>query len=262
MLKRLVRTGAVKPVIEQFREAIENGLWAPGGQIPTESELVEMLGVGRGVVREALATLKAFGLIDSKAGRGSFVTMDPAQLATWIVAIGSDQRELLEARYGIDAWINYLAARKATPEELQRINDLAAQMERAAAEHKSVDEIVLLDGEFHTALANATHNSVLARLSVIMAASLERNRRANISTEALLEEAMRSHRELAEAVKAHASEEAFAATRRSLRRVARMQGINIDVDDEYADHPVADESAAATESVSHEIVPPNGGTQT
>ena len=244
MLRRLERVGAVKPVIEQFREAIEAGLWAPGSQIPTETELVEMLGVGRGVVREALATLKAFGLINSRPGRGTFVTMRPAELATWIVAIGSDQRELLEARYGIDAWINYLAAQKATPEDIERIAKLEAQMERAATENRSVEEIVLLDGGFHTAMATATHNSVLARLSVIMAASLEHNRRANISSAELLEEAMRSHRELAAAVRAHAPDEAFAATRRSLRRVARMQGITIDADDEYADEGLATADAA------------------
>jgi DNA-binding FadR family transcriptional regulator len=234
MLKRLDRSSADKPVLEQFRDAIEDGLWPPGSQIPTESELVDMLGVGRGVVREALATLKAFGLIDSKAGRGTFVTCKPSELATWVVAIGSDNRELLEARYGTDAWINYLAARKATPEDVARISDLVERMECAVAENKTRDEIVAIDGEFHNAMANATHNSVLARLSVIMAASLEHSRRANISTTDLLSEAIRSHRELVKAVQAHDSAGAWAATRRSLRRVARMQGIEIDVDDGYA----------------------------
>ena len=234
MLRRLERTNAVEPVLEQFREAIESGFWAPGSQIPTESELVDTLGVGRGVVREALATLKAFGLIDSQPGRGTFVTHQPSELNTWIVAIGSDNRELLEARYGIDAWINYLAARKATPEDVEHISDLMRQMEQAVAEGKSREEIVGLDSEFHDCLARATHNSVLARLGVIMAASLEHSRRANISTKDLLNEALRSHRELTEAVRAHDPDSAWAATRRSLRRVARMQGIEIDADDEYA----------------------------
>jgi DNA-binding FadR family transcriptional regulator len=234
MLKRLDRSKAVKPVLEQFRDAIESGHWPQGSKIPTETELVDMLGVGRGVVREALATLKAFGLIDSKPGLGTFVTQTPSELITWIVAIGSDNRELLEARYGIDAWINYLAAIKATLEDMQRISDLAEQMERAVADNKTRDEIVAIDGMFHDALANATHNSVLARLSAIMAASLERSRRANISTMDLLEEAIHSHRELAQAVRMHNPEEAWAATRRSLQRVARMQGIKIDSHDEYA----------------------------
>jgi DNA-binding FadR family transcriptional regulator len=61
-----------------------------------------------------------------------------------------------------------------------------------------------------------------------MAASLERSRRANISTQDLLDEAMRSHRELADAVRDHDPERAFAATQESLLRVARMQQIDLD----------------------------------
>lgn len=233
VLKRLDRSNAVKPVLEQFRDAIEEGLWPPGSRIPTEGELMEALGVGRGVVREALATLKAFGLIDSTPGRGTFVTHRPSELATWIVTIGSDNSELLEARYGIDAWINYLAARRAGPDDEKRICDLVAQMDAAIAEGASLDDIVRLDNAFHDALAKATHNSVLARLTIIMTTSLEHSRRANISTTDLLKEAVRSHHELAEAVCCHDPDLAWASTRRSLRRVARMQGIEIDVDDEY-----------------------------
>jgi DNA-binding FadR family transcriptional regulator len=233
VLKRLDRSNVVKPVLAQFRDAIEEGLWPPGSQIPTEGELVEALGVGRGVVREALATLKAFGLIDSTPGRGTFVTHRPSELATWIVTIGSDNSELLEARYGIDAWINYLAASRAGPEDQERICGLVAEMDKAIVNGASLDEIVALDNAFHDALARATHNSVLARLTVIMTASLERSRRANISTLDLLKEALRSHHELADAVCRHDADLAWAATRRSLRRVARLQGIEIDVEDEY-----------------------------
>jgi DNA-binding FadR family transcriptional regulator len=214
--------------LDQFQDAIEQGDWPLGSRIPTESELAVRLGVGRGAVREALAGLKASGLIDSHPGRGTFVTHKPSELATWTVVVGSDNRELLEARYGIDAWINYLAASHATPEDVECIRELAAQMERAVAEGKSRDEIVALDGEFHEALAKATHNSVLARLSVIMAASLEFSRRANISTQDLLDEAIRSHRELADAVSDHDPQRASVATQSSLRRVARLQGLPLE----------------------------------
>jgi DNA-binding FadR family transcriptional regulator len=227
-LKRLDRSSALMDVLDQFKDAIEQGAWPLGGQIPTESDLAEQLGVGRGVVREALAGLKVSGLVDSHPGRGTFVTHRPSELATWTVVVGSDNRELLEARFGIDAWINRLAACHATPEDVARITDLAHQMEQAVAEGKSRDEIVALDGRFHEAMAQATHNSVMARLSIIMAASLERSRRANISTQDLLDEAMRSHRELADAVRDHDPERAFAATQESLLRVARMQQIDLD----------------------------------
>ena len=121
MLHSLDHSGVVRPA-EQFRMAIESGEWPLGSKIPTEEKLAQMLGVGRGVVREALATLKAFGLIDSKPGRGTFVTGSPSDLVTWIVAIGSDQHDLLEASYGIDSWINYLAACRATRADMEHIS--------------------------------------------------------------------------------------------------------------------------------------------
>jgi len=233
MLQSLDHSGVVRPVLEQFRAAIESGQWPLGSKIPTEEELVQALGVGRGVVREALATLKAFGLIDSKPGRGTFVTGSPSELVTWIVAIGSDQHDLLEARYGIDSWINYLAARKATSEDIERVTDLLRRMEEVITRDDPLDEFLKLDNAFHSALADATHNSVLARLDVIMHASLAHSRRANISTHDLLEEAMRSHRELVEALRRHDGEQASISTRCSLRRVARLQGIEIDVDEAH-----------------------------
>lgn len=233
MLQTIDHSGIVRPVLEQFRSAIESGVWPPGSQIPTEEELVQMLGVGRGVVREALAALKAFGVIESRPGRGTFVTGSPSELVTWIVALGSDQRELIEARYGIDAWINYLAVRRATPAEAAHIADLVQQMEEAIAQNKSLDEFVELDNAFHSALADATHNSVLARLDVLMHASLGHSRRANISTKTLLQEAMRSHRELAEAVIYRDGERASISTRQSLRRVAWLQGIELDFEPDY-----------------------------
>jgi DNA-binding FadR family transcriptional regulator len=230
VLRRLDRSSTMMDVLDQFKEAIEHGDWPLGGQIPPESELAERLGVGRGVVREALAGLKVSGLVDSHPGRGTFVSHKPSELATLTFVVGSDNRELLEARYGIDAWINYLAACHATEEDVALIRQLAAEMEQAVAEGKSRDEIVALDNEFHYAMSNATHNSVLARLSVIMSASLEHSRRANISTHDLLDEAMHSHRELADAVSDHDPQRAFAATRRSLDRVGRLQGIDLDLE--------------------------------
>jgi hypothetical protein len=58
------------------------------------------------------------------------------------VAIGADHRELLEAPYGIDAWISCLAARKATPEGLECISKLSDRVEQAAASAARVSPIV------------------------------------------------------------------------------------------------------------------------
>jgi len=58
---------------EILREKIESGKWAPGQQIPSESELCEILGISRTVVRQALNELVNEGLLYRRKGKGTFV---------------------------------------------------------------------------------------------------------------------------------------------------------------------------------------------
>ena len=58
---------------EELRHAISGGTYQPGSQLPTEAELVAMLGVSRTVVREALRGLEEDGLIMRRHGVGTFV---------------------------------------------------------------------------------------------------------------------------------------------------------------------------------------------
>ncbi|MGQ9458691.1 MAG: GntR family transcriptional regulator [Anaerolineae bacterium] len=75
-LKRRYLT-ATELVSEQIREAIMNGDLAPGAQLPPETELVEMLGVSRGTLRESLRMLEEQGLIIRRHGKGTFVRARP-----------------------------------------------------------------------------------------------------------------------------------------------------------------------------------------
>ena len=62
---------------QELRQAILGGTFRPGGQLPTEAELCEMLGVSRTVVREALRVLEDDGLIARRHGVGTFVRNHP-----------------------------------------------------------------------------------------------------------------------------------------------------------------------------------------
>lgn len=61
----------------EIRTAIAQGVYRPGTQLPTEPELVQMLGVSRTVVREALRLLEDDGLITRRHGKGTFVRNHP-----------------------------------------------------------------------------------------------------------------------------------------------------------------------------------------
>jgi GntR family transcriptional regulator len=62
---------------QQLRQAIAQGTFRPGSQLPTEAELCQMLGVSRTVVREALRGLEEDGLVARRHGVGTFVRDHP-----------------------------------------------------------------------------------------------------------------------------------------------------------------------------------------
>src|SRR5258707_7178535 len=62
---------------EQILDRIVGGGLAIGGKLPSESQLGELFGVSRPVVREALSRLQADGVVMSRHGSGSHVPPRP-----------------------------------------------------------------------------------------------------------------------------------------------------------------------------------------
>ena len=67
------RRNLVAEVVLQLREQIENGSFSVGDRLPSEAQLTDAFSVSRTVVREAIATLRADGLVEPRQGAGVFV---------------------------------------------------------------------------------------------------------------------------------------------------------------------------------------------
>lgn len=76
-LTRATRKRVTDSCIDALREAILDGSFPPGSQLPTEKSLVESFGVSRSTVREALEALEQVGLITRRQGLGTFVSTEP-----------------------------------------------------------------------------------------------------------------------------------------------------------------------------------------
>jgi DNA-binding LacI/PurR family transcriptional regulator len=76
-------TPKYKQIYTQLRRAIGENVYAPGSKLPSESELVEHFSASRPTVGRALAQLESEGLVQRRAGSGSFVTerAEPKHLA-------------------------------------------------------------------------------------------------------------------------------------------------------------------------------------
>jgi GntR family transcriptional regulator/MocR family aminotransferase len=67
-------------VYRQLREAIEQGVFAPGSKLPPSREHAQALGVARNTVLWALERLRAEGYVVARVGDGSYVAPDLAAL--------------------------------------------------------------------------------------------------------------------------------------------------------------------------------------
>ena len=63
-------------MIARLSNDITTGKLAPGARLPTEQEMMAAAGVSRTVVREAVAALRAEGLVVTRQGVGAFVAAD------------------------------------------------------------------------------------------------------------------------------------------------------------------------------------------
>ena len=107
-------------VVESFTASIQAGTLKPGEKLPTESVIMEMHGVSRTVVREAISHLQAAGLVQTRHGIGTFVLEpQPANIfaADTIRTIG-DVLSILERRISLETEAAWLAATRRSDEQV------------------------------------------------------------------------------------------------------------------------------------------------
>ena len=63
-------------VFDQIKDMIRSGTYCAGDQLPSEKELMERMGVSRVTVRQALRLLADAGIIETRKGKGSIVSVD------------------------------------------------------------------------------------------------------------------------------------------------------------------------------------------
>jgi len=149
---------------EQLAEQIKSGRFSPGARLPTEQELTRAARVSRTVVREAVAALRAEGLVVTRQGVGAFVSAEPQRAPFRIdperMQSLDDVLHVMELRLGVEIESAGLAAERASRAQVRAIAAALETIDRAAAGGKSaVDEDLAL----HRAIAEATGNAEFPR---------------------------------------------------------------------------------------------------
>jgi len=154
-------------IVDQIRLLIRDGQLSAGDRLPSERELGRRFGVSRVTVREALRGLEANGLVAIRVGAhgGAFVTAPSSDrlgegLSDLITLSVLSPAEVTEARQVIELAIVPLVCERADETD---IADLLEICDRADALLETAEEYpVAISAEFHSRVAQATHNPALA----------------------------------------------------------------------------------------------------
>ena len=145
-------------VVSALRDQILGGQILPGQKLPTEGQMTETFRVSRTVIREAMASLAADGLVESRQGAGVFVLEHPT------LAFGSFNQDIrkvsqainvLEVRMGIEIESAGLAAQRHNAAQEARIQEAFFEFERLLNLGEPTGKA---DFAFHREIASATNN--------------------------------------------------------------------------------------------------------
>lgn len=159
------RATLTSQLVRSVTERIEAGTYRRGEKLPTEREMIEEFGVSRTVVREAIANLRASGLVSTRQGIGAFVLQNTQPAAFRIdehnLSLIDDVVRVLELRIAVESEASALAAMRRTAQDIAALDAACAAMESGGEDR---DASIAADLGFHRAVASATQNEHFLKL--------------------------------------------------------------------------------------------------
>ena len=166
---KVVKTSLSDQVSQSIKDRITSGELAVGSKLPSEAELASMFGVSRLTVRMALQKLSAQGLVETRAGDGSFVRQFDFQEYLSEVSDVLVKPEILDDVYEFRRCIELecirLAVENATEQDLERLQAIVNQLDGFVSQRNQRDPSLLqayveLDYAFHEAVCEISGNSL------------------------------------------------------------------------------------------------------
>ena len=162
--------GQIGTVIAGLLAYLRERRLQPGDRLPSERDLAESLAVGRNAVREALAILSTLRVVECRPNSGVYLRhmgrdssfealVMLADMGATPTAVEVD--ETMEVRAHLELLAAGMACARRTDDDLQRLDGILARTRDLLAHGGNIAEA---DSDFHLALVEATHNSVLVRV--------------------------------------------------------------------------------------------------
>lgn len=158
-----------------LRHRITSGEWPINSRIPIEAELMEMLGVGKTTVREAVRSLASVGMLETLPGRGTFVrSRTPVSAVLTDILTEYELREVLVLRRALELEAAQQAAVHRTPGQLEALRESRAKDVDRDLDYPGSVERGRTPGQFHFLVFEASGSPLLTSMYAVVMATLRR----------------------------------------------------------------------------------------
>ena len=215
----ITRNKVYQEVAKQLERRITEEL-KPGDLLPPERQLVQMLGVSRSSVRDAIRSLELKGLLEPRQGIGTVVCSPDATPANSLATALLEKRkmiaELLDVRNIIEPPLAGRAAVHVSRDEISEMEEILVRQEaKVRGGELGIEE----DSEFHYNIALASNNSAVLKIVDVLMDLLRETRERSLQVEGRQEKSLAGHRRILSALKRGDAAAAEAAMRRHLQEV-------------------------------------------
>ena len=218
---KIQRQGVAEKVVHRILDLVKSGNLKAGDRLPAERKLIDIFGVSRPTLREALRSLSILGVIEMRHGGGAFVTDLQAKsllapLDFFVSLSVENIQEAFACRRLIEMEIAKLCAKKATPADIEELDGMLLAQENVADDPIGFR---ILDSEFHEMLFEIAGNSLLERLALgFYNMALEERRKAT-SSPLVTRQSVSDHREIVAGIRAGNSKQTAAAMAKHLSHI-------------------------------------------
>jgi len=204
-------------VADLLKTAILSGRLQPGDRLPPERVLGDRFGVSRTVIREAIRSLTAKGLVEVRSGSGTVVARVSASsvvetMQLYLQGAGVAYDAVDEVRSMLEVQMAGIAALRATDEDLHDMHIVHAAMGAA----RDPERCAIHDAEFHRCVARATHNPLYLVLLDSIAEPVMTARLGTLNMQGRPPAAVRAHERILDRIAARDAEGARDAMRAHL----------------------------------------------
>jgi GntR family transcriptional repressor for pyruvate dehydrogenase complex len=205
MFKTIKHVKVSEEIVNQIKNLISEGKLKPGDQLPPERELIKYFNVSRPSLREAINSLVTMGFLEVRPAKRTFVKsltteriQDP--LSRLIKTDTQKIFDLIEVRKAMEAWGAFLAAQRATEEEIKQMEGIIEEMGKACEEGRPWEK---QDADFHLAIAQATHNTIQTHIMSTIYDLLRESVAVVFTDKKKINKLVQQHYQIFNAIKSH-----------------------------------------------------------